>query len=173
MLRLLKIFTLALLITTNSLAHTGEYIIPEPSKDDLVGESRFRAFFFHVYDAKLFADNKNFSFNKPFILSLDYNLRIKGEDLAKTSDKEIRRIGFEDETRLAGWFNQMNDIFPDVKKGDNITGVYRPNAETIFLHNGNVAGVVKDKEFGKWFFGIWLNENTREPKLREKLLGLS
>ena len=28
-----------------------------------------------------------------------------------------------------------------------------------------------DKDFGKWFFGIWLNKNTSEPKLRKDLIG--
>jgi hypothetical protein len=40
-----------------------------------------------------------------------------------------------------------------------------------FFHNGNPRGEVRDAEFTRRFFGIWLGEATSEPALRDSLLG--
>ena len=54
---------------------------------------------------------------------------------------------------------------------DRITGVQRPEGLSRFFHNGNLRGEVRDAEFTRRFFGIWLGESTSEPSLRDSLLG--
>jgi hypothetical protein len=144
--------------------------IPDAKK---IGSSKFKVLFWHVYDATLYSSKENFSFDDPFALKLEYKRNFDGEKIAERSAEEIRKIGFNDEVRLAGWFSQMKEIFPDVSKGSYITGVYKPEGSTIFYKNNKKIGEINDKEFGRWFFGIWLNKNTSEPKLREKLLGIN
>ena len=65
----------------------------------------------------------------------------------------------------------MRQIFPDVKEGDRITGVQRPGEAARFFVNGQPRGEVRDAEFTRLFFGIWLSPRTSQPRLREALLG--
>jgi hypothetical protein len=39
-----------------------------------------------------------------------------------------------------------------------------------FLLNGRPLGEVRDPDFARVFFGIWLSPRTSEPALREALL---
>jgi hypothetical protein len=57
-----------------------------------------------------------------------------------------------------------------VAKGDRITGVQRPGESARFFLNGKPIGEVRDAEFARRFFGIWLAPKTSEPKLRLALL---
>ena len=65
----------------------------------------------------------------------------------------------------------MRKIFPDVGKGVRLTGVYTGTDETIFYKNNSEIGRIKDPDFSKAFFGIWLDEKTSAPDLRRSLLG--
>lgn len=138
----------------------------------IIGSSKFKVLLWHVYDATLYSSDGKFSFDKAFALKLDYKRKLDGEKIAERSAEEMRKIGFKDEVTLAGWFSQMRSIFPDVNDGNYITGIYIPNVNTVFYMDGKKIGQINDKEFGKWFFGIWLNNKTSEPELRSKLLGV-
>jgi len=69
------------------------------------------------------------------------------------------------------WLAAMMQVFPDVKEGDRITGLHVPGLGARFAVNGAVRGDVRDLEFARLFFGIWLSEKTSEPALRRALLG--
>ncbi|MDB2415453.1 chalcone isomerase family protein [Rickettsiales bacterium] len=137
----------------------------------LVGQGSLYYFFWHIYDVKLYSQDGKFSFDKPFSLKLEYKRKLYGNKIADRSTEEIRGLGFKDEVKLAAWHAQMKDIFPDVNDGINLTGIYKPNQPTVFYKNNKQIGTIKDPEFGKWFFGIWLNKETSEPKLRKSLIG--
>jgi hypothetical protein len=137
----------------------------------LVGKASLYYLLWHVYDIELYSADGDFSFDEAFALKLEYKLKLYGDRIADRSAKEIRRLGFSDEIRLAAWHAQMKDMFPDVDDGSSLTGAYNPIASTVFYKDGNKIGVIEDPEFGKWFFGIWLHENASQPKLRQALLG--
>jgi hypothetical protein len=137
----------------------------------MVGEARYTYILFDVYDAKLFAPKGVWDFEKPFALELTYLRNLSGHKIADRSAKEIRNQGFSNEVQLAGWYSQMQEIFPDVSEGSMLTGVYQPDEETLFYHGDHLIGRIKDPEFGRWFFGIWLSENTSEPEFRRMLIG--
>jgi hypothetical protein len=40
-----------------------------------------------------------------------------------------------------------------------------------FFVNGRLGGELRDTEFARFFFGIWLSPQTSEPSLRQALLG--
>ena len=46
-----------------------------------------------------------------------------------------------------------------------------PGTATRIFVNGTLRGEVRDAEFTRLFFGIWLSPRTSEPRLREALLG--
>ncbi len=138
-----------------------------------VGSSRFTYMFWDVYDISLYAAHGKWDKTRTFALSLSYLRDLEGKAIAERSAEEIRTIGFTDEVRLAAWFSEMNRIFPDVTENSMLTGIYVPNAPTIFFLDGKAIGTIQDPEFGAWFFNIWLSPNTSQPTLRRKLLRLS
>ena len=139
-------------------------------KNNLIGEANLKYYIWNVYDAKLYSIGE-FSFDKPFALSLIYNREFQGNKIADRSIKEMQKIGLKDKKKISKWQEQMRDIFPDVDKGNVISGIYKPNEPTIFLKDKKEIGTIEDPDFGKWFFGIWLDEKTSEPEFRTKLLG--
>jgi hypothetical protein len=143
----------------------------EMTSKKLISQGSLHYYLWHVYDVKLYSNDGNFSFDKPFSLRLEYKRKLYGDKIADRSTEEIRGLGFKDEIKLAAWHAQMKDIFPDVNDGVSLTGSYAPDEPTIFYKNDQEVGAIKDPEFGKWFFGIWLDEKTSESKLRKKLLG--
>jgi hypothetical protein len=138
-----------------------------------VGQARLKIMFWKIYDAHLVAPEGAYVDDAPFALSLTYLRDFDGEEIASRSVDEMRDLGYDDEVDLAKWFEQMRSVFPNVKEGENITGVLDENRHTHFYHNGKKVGTIDDKTFGQSFFDIWLSDETSEPEMREQLLGLN
>ena len=128
---------------------------------------------FHAYDAALYAPEGVYDANKPFALKLTYRMNFRGTDIADESVRQMRHLGMNDERALTQWHERMAKIFPDVKPGDSLTGVHLANGQTFFCRAGHEIGRVKDKAFGRYFFGIWLDSRSEDPALRDSLLGPS
>ena len=113
--------------------------------------------------------------DSPFALELTYRRSISRETLVDTSLDEIRRINGEplDSEQQSVWTKQMSQAFVDVKDGTRITGVFLPGEGCRFYVDGELQHVIDDPEFARAFFSIWLDPQTRSPKLRAALLGLN
>jgi hypothetical protein len=110
-------------------------------------------------------------FDRDFALELVYAMELPGARIAERSDVEIGRSPERGTpAQRARWLERMRAIFPDVRAGDRIVGVYRVNGPSRFFFNGKPIGEVDDPAFGRAFFGIWLDAKTSEPSLREALL---
>lgn len=169
MLRIL-VLILSLFFTSNVCAEPLiKKVLPGAKK---VGSGEFTYLIWDVYDATLFSEGKVFRKDRPFALQIEYNIAIKGKVIATHSAKQIRRLGFRDEVKLAAWHQQMQRIFPNVVKGTLLTGVYRPNKPTLFYSGNKKIGTIGDPKFGEWFFEIWLSKRTADKKMRLSLLGL-
>lgn len=105
----------------------------------------------------------------PLALRLEYRRDIPGARLVQTTMEEMRRLG-ADPARLPAWEAQLQRLFPDVQKGDIITGVLIPGLGVRFFHQDRLRGELADSEFGRWFFAIWLHPDSRSPSLRSQLL---
>ncbi len=137
----------------------------------MVATSRLTVFLFDVYDASFYTTDGKRQVTPPYALKLAYLRDIKGEKIADQSTEEIRNQGIVDEVTLADWHSQMRKIFPNVKKGDNITGIYKEAAECTFYKNDSLIGQINNKQFCGAFFDIWFGEKTSQPGLRNKLIG--
>lgn len=149
--------------------HTAQALLPGAKP---VGRGRFSYLGWSVYDAALFSRGGTFSFKKPFLLSLHYHMDAKGGSIARLSVRGMRDLGYQDEVRLAAWFRQMKQIFPDVREGTQLNGLYTPQAGTKFYQGRRLIGTIRDPRFGAWFFRIWLGKNSRLKVLRRQLLGM-
>ncbi len=139
----------------------------------LHGEARLRFLGMHVYDARLWAPGPVAAdawASTPLALELAYARTLYGRAIAERSLQEMRRQGEIAAAQAERWLAEMSRLFPDVRDGDRLTGLYRPDRGVLFFHNGQPRGEVADPEFARRFFGIWLAPQTSEPGLRERLL---
>lgn len=140
----------------------------------LLGSGRLTFLGLHIYDARLWTAD-DFSAERfdrhALALELQYGRTLYGRLIAERSLDEMKRQGGFSEEQGERWLASMKQTFPDVNKGDRITGVQRPGESTRIFVNGTLRGELRDAEFTRRFFGIWLAPQTSEPKLRQSLLG--
>ncbi len=145
-------------------------------KARLLGSGSLRFFGFHVYDARLWSTAEfrpaDYS-SEPLALELEYGRTLYGKSIAERSLEEMQKLGEIAAPRAQSWLMQMSRIFPDVGKNDRITGLQRPGESASFFFNAKPIGEIRDSEFTRLFFGIWLSPRSPEPQLREALLGAS
>lgn len=104
-------------------------------------------------------------------LSIEYQRDIPGERIVNASVEEIRRQGVS-EAQLQRWEIDMRRLFPDVKKGDVLTGIFTPGVGARFYMRDRDLGEVADAEFARSFPAIWLGPATSAPDVRAALLRL-
>jgi hypothetical protein len=167
----------AMAISAAALARSASPPPPEVNSElpgaRLLGSGRFTYFLFHVYDARLWAGSE-FEVRRfdqvPLALELEYARGFDNADIAERSIEEMRRSGPIAPEKVTRWMAAMKQAFPDVASGDRITGVQVPGVAARFFVNGRLTGEIRDGEFTRLFFGIWLSPRTSEPKLRQALL---
>lgn len=139
----------------------------------LAGQATLRFWGLEIYQATLWVA-PGFSAaayeEAPFALALDYRRDFKGADIAQRSLDEMRRQAPLTPAQDSAWGQQMRELFPDVQRGDRITGVHQPGTGALFWRNGRPLGEVRDPLFARRFFGIWLSPQSTEPELRRALL---
>lgn len=140
----------------------------------LQGSGRLRFLGLRVYDIRLWASapvpRGEAWAAQPLALEIQYARPLVGKLIAERSIEEMRRQGPLADDKAARWLAAMTAAFPDVREGDRLTGVFRPGEWARFHHNGKPVGEVRDAEFARLFFGIWLSPRTSEPALRDALL---
>jgi hypothetical protein len=140
-----------------------------------VGSARLTVWGFQVYDARLWAPS-DFTAEEyersSFALEITYLRSFDSGVIAERSLKEMRGIGSMSEQQAAQWLAQMRKVFPSIAKGDRLVGMHKPGEGASFSMNGKPAGDIRDPEFARLFFGVWLSPQTSAPQLRRELLGL-
>jgi hypothetical protein len=134
---------------------------------------RLRVWGFEVYDARLWTPRgfrHSQAMQQAFALELQYLRKLEGAAIASRSIDEMRRVGSFTDAQAQAWLTAMRELFPNVSAGERITGINLPGEGVEFWVNGQRVGVVKDVNFARLFFGIWLDERTSEPKMRAQLL---
>lgn len=144
------------------------------ARDDLrqLGSGEMRWFGFKLYDAALWVPaGAGWSADAAFALAIRYARDIAGDRLVSSSIDEMRRLGLADEARLERWRAELVRALPSVAAGEVLVGARVPGAGARFWHDGRPTAEVDDPELARAFFAIWLDHRTREPALRERLLG--
>jgi len=139
----------------------------------LAGTARMRFFGLNIYDARLWVapgfQASAFALY-PLALELTYLRALYGRSIAERSLKEMQRTAPLTTEVAQRWLRLMQDAFPDVVEGDRLTGLHRPGTGAQFWWNGQPRATIQEVEFSRRFFGIWLSEDTSEPRLRTELL---
>lgn len=136
------------------------------------GSGEMRWFGFKVYEASLWvAPGTAQITERPFALAIRYARALPAERLVDASIDEMRRLGFGDDARLARWRTLLERALPSVAAGETLIGLHQPGRGVRFWHQGRPLADIADEELARAFFAIWLDERTREPDLRARLLG--
>ena len=139
----------------------------------LIGASRLRYLGLSVYDIRLWSGTAKAT-SEPtttlLALELEYARSLPGTQIADAALKEMQGIENIEAAQAQAWLARLRHTFPDVNKGDRITGVQRPGEGTRFYVNGVLKEELRDADFTRRFFAIWLSPSTSQPRLREALL---
>jgi hypothetical protein len=160
--------TMALIFSALSwTTHASDALLPGSQASST---QRYQVWGFEVYDARLWT-KPGFSVQQytasPFVLELSYLRSFEGPAIAKRSLDEMRKVGSMSAVQEKDWLKAMIEIFPNVRKGDRLVGIYRPNEGAEFWFQQRRLGTVSDPQFAKLFFGIWLHEATSAPAIRQ------
>jgi hypothetical protein len=124
-----------------------------------------------VYDGYYWSPTHGWTQDGPFALDLHYHRALEGAKIAERSVSEIAKLGYGTREQRARWGEEMRRMFPDVRRGDRLTGVNLPGGVVRYFHNGKSIGEIADPGFAQAFFGIWLDPKTSEGGFRQLLLG--
>lgn len=140
-----------------------------------VGQAKFTVLFWDIYQSRLLTSSGSFSAlsaQEPILFEIRYLRDITSKDLVDRTVEQWQHIG-EKESLYSEFIQRLAELWPDIKKGDQLSLLTSHDGSSEFFHNGKSIGVIEAKEFGPLFLAIWLSEKTSQPKLRKRLLGLN
>ena len=91
------------------------------------GSAELSVFFFDVYSSELYTPNGEYVLEEditphPLALSITYKRDISKAALVDATVEQWNKLGF-DQVLIPSWTETVNDIFPDVSEGHNLTYV--------------------------------------------------
>lgn len=172
----LTVLIVMIMTLTNALANQS--LAPHIKKEipfaRLSGEGAFRWFGLKIYDAQFWVTRQGYDLQQPltqkFALDLRYARTLEGKTIAQASDEQIEKLDMGSATQRSLWLKEMIALFPNVKEGEHLTAIYLPQHGTDFYLDGRTIGTIKDDDFARAFFAIWLATETSAPQLRHALL---
>ena len=141
-----------------------------------VGQAEFSRFGVHIYDAslwRLYGDTGDTGDTgaSATALSITYARNISARRLLSSTHKEWQRLGFAQRYPIHAWLSALEEIWPDVRQGDNLTAVISAQGDCVFYSHQGRLGSMSDRDFGPAFLDIWLSPDGRYPKHTRALLG--
>lgn len=162
-------------------AQADHAVVPAPSLPPVVaahvpglraqGGGELKVLGLSIYDGWFWAEGHAWRPDDTYLLDLHYHRNLDGARIVERSVTEIEGIGRGTPEDRQRWGEAMRRIFPDVRKGDRITGVHLPPGIVRYFLNGAFVGEIADPQFARAFFGIWLDPKTSRADFRAKLLG--
>lgn len=148
----------------------------ELPRAEQLGEGELRWLGFRIYRATLWSERRPFQPERAFALQLHYFRSISRRRLVQTSLDEIQRLSVANgasvaPATLAEWEKSLNGAFTDVAAGDELIGVYVPGYGMRFYNGQGLLADIGDLRLARAFFGIWLDEQSRDQGLRRSLMG--
>jgi hypothetical protein len=135
------------------------------------GEASYHMLGVRLFDAEAYAVG-GFSWQRPFALALTYERAARQSTLLNRSISEMTQRGAGNAQRLAPLRAQLARCFPNIARGDRVTGVSTGANTARFYYNGAQRCEVNWPGFRRHFFGIWLDgRDGRAAELSAQLRG--
>lgn len=159
-----KIFFILFFLSFSCLANDFENL-------KTIGKTPLSFIGFKLYDIELKGEKAQFSYDQKLAIKIIYNKNFSKEELVETSIDEICRINsIKKETIEELYKSRFNQLFADVKKGDEKIAIYDPNFGLELYYNGKLTAKINDVTFAKRFIDIWLSDKARFKKVRNILI---
>lgn len=146
-----------------------------PANVKLVGQGQFSYLFWDLYQAQLYTKDGawgSYQQSVPVVLKLTYQRDISKVDFIEATVDQWEHLQGKVTTQHKDWAKQLDKLWTDVKKGDQLSCVLLTDGHVEFYFNDKLLGTIKDPAFGPAFLDIWLSDKTSAPKLRRQLLQL-
>ncbi|MEW5907549.1 MAG: chalcone isomerase family protein [Elusimicrobiota bacterium] len=134
---------------------------------------------FKVYAAALYSEKTSsdpehfFALPGPMLVELRFLRDVSGEDVAGAIGdgfaKNLSAAGME---KLSARLADFTALIPDVKKGGELSFLFRPGRGVEVLAGDKSLGEIKGDDFSEGLLRVWLGEVPADPKLKRGLLGL-
>lgn len=140
----------------------------------LSGSAILRHYGRPVYSAKLFIDPGTFSpedlTRESFALDFEYRKACEGRAIAQAVATQMNDMGNAGTTQIGAWQHTLQRLLPDIGTDDHLTAVFWPGRGTGFFRNGEWLGDIPGNDFAKAYFGLWLDDTSTMPGMRQQLL---
>ena len=137
---------------------------------NVVGEGTARWGPFTVYDATLYAENKQpetyLNEGVPLALKLCYARSVKASDILKATDKAITK---PPTPTLRSALTKLNRTIKSVDKGDCYQLTYGSGVTRLSLNQRQLIEV-NEPGFKALYFGIWIGDHALSKSLKQDLL---
>ncbi len=143
----------------------------------LRGAGLFRFLRIEVYTAAFYspweaASTEDILGDVPKSLEFRYHHEIKGGDIRKIVDKNLRGNPNVDYKKIQRRLEKLDAYYHDVKPGDRYRVTYIPKQGTFFEFNGKQEIAVPGEDFAGAYFSVWISRYSINQKFRKTLLGL-
>tara|TARA_R110002050_G_scaffold118195_2_gene235378 strand:+ start:3698 stop:4270 length:573 start_codon:yes stop_codon:yes gene_type:complete len=136
-----------------------------------MGQGSVTKYMFTVYKLALWAENNQYKYSNKLALQAWQEIEVTQEDLIKETLKKIYDNNHVSDEKLGQYEGYLKKIYPaNIKPKQTWTVIYIPNKSIDFYFNGKPYGKVKDMDFAKKYFGIWMNPAGEFKDLRQNLL---
>ena len=102
----------------------------------LIGEGTLTVLFFKVYDVRLLADSKPFSWKNKFQLEFEYKRSITKERIIDSSIKELKRQQNVTEHNLEEWTTYLEEVIQPLQEGIKATIKWNHQGTITFQMKG-------------------------------------
>jgi hypothetical protein len=138
-----------------------------------VGSGQYSYWIWHLYDAELASPNGRFvdyQQSTPLQLTLTYARDISKTEFIEATLDQWKKLQPKQQAVHKRWAAELELLWRDVKKGDQLTAVLQADGVIQFYFNKQLLGSTSDVAMGPAFFDIWLSEATTAKELRQQLL---
>lgn len=135
-----------------------------------VGTADLKVLWFDIYKAELITPSGGFlGLSSPMMLQILYKRDINRNDLLEETRKQI--APFASSHQIPPWISRLEQIWPDINKGDELVFWIDHKIYGHFFHNREWIGSLDDPQFSQAFIQIWLSDRGSYPNLARKLRG--
>jgi len=107
----------------------------------------------------------------PQELILHFVRNVDADDLRKAFIEGFERTAANQSAALKERIARLNTWMTDMKRGQSMSFVRRPNSGVQVSVNGERKGTLEGEDFARAFVSIWLGETPPNPDLKIGLLG--
>ncbi|WP_413112294.1 chalcone isomerase family protein [Thaumasiovibrio sp. DFM-14] len=136
----------------------------------VVGSATLTWGFWTVYESHLRSPSGSYQTDRDLALEINYLRDLSSRQLLKATDQQWKKLGYS-ATRRQSWLDSLDEVWPDVKKGDTLTFVKQPDGQSQFWFDNSVIAEFTDPDLSAAFIAIWLSPQTSYPRLRRQLIG--